>query len=833
MSFEDHRRDGGTRTGRPSTAPVWRMLLWVSTAGAVVCLALLVVWTYQITSEAAPPLWLWLSHGGEQSDLYERSSAVVWVFAIFGFLAWVSYVWPRRRSPRNTGVVVALAIAAATTVLAAATYLPCRPHTSDVVPPLAWVLSTFEGDYELAGPGARCSLAFPPGFELARALAFLLIIYTATAVIRVFARQSIDRWYVAWHSDVDVVVGLDQQSLALVKALVRERDSRHRLEEWVEPRPGWLLPRIGSIESSSGRVQGRSEARRAKPHVGVSTLEYWLWWLTGLRKGDWRHLLRRQTSVAVIDLNKDNPLISEIRRLGVRVIIGDATTREILCLTTHRSRLLPPRRVSLRRMYAVTWHQRTNLSIFETARQLLTEGRQIGQIDDVIPRLFVRMDSTREARQWRLEQLEGLGGKFFADAITPVGIAASFVATKVIPEYEWLSGEDSVTHVLLVGESSLALALLDELAWQQWARYEVALYQFEQLRDSGVPAADMNKAREELMLAANPALRRVSLLGPNPQTRSKEWAATRAPWNAGATDVPDLRLFTVQGESGEMDDEHWHRSENDWERVADEALSNPVENAVVVFVDAGDSYEAAASRLVRSHHTDRTSTVLLRVDEQGSWPTPVTRGGVQRFVPSLVHVSELGDIAPADSVMRLARQQHTVYLGRWPVATDTDHACRDISLRRSSRVTNVDWRDLPRFFKEDNIRQHWQVLNWFAQPERRDWQWRRVTLSEVSEDRSDSAWGLPSEVVEDVARDESSRWNGLRRRHGWWLVCNRDCRHDPRRLTDRMTDWQDKTAGGKQGDTDLIRLILRRLWATGLMAARSNQRHEVRADPLK
>lgn len=827
MSSAERALDRRERSRHVRAAVIWRTVLWVSGLGALVCLLLLVLWTYQIASEAHPPesLWLILSHEGEQSSLYEQSSALVWAFVLCGLLAWIAYAWPRRHSPKNTGVVVALCIAGSTMILAAATYLPCRPHTSDVVPPLAWVLSTFEGDYELAGPGARCSLAFPPGFELARALAFLLIIFGATAVIRVFARQSIDRWKVSCHSDVDVVVGLDQHTLPLVKALARERDGRHRLEQWVEPRPGWLL-RLSGASRSGERGQTERHLGRVGPYTGVSTFEYWLWWLTGLRRNDWRHILRRRTAVVVIDLNKDNALIGEIRRMRVRVVVGDATDPETLRLVTHRTRLLPPRRVSLRRLYAVTRHQRTNLLTFETAKELLASGRkQSDHVDDVIPRLFVRMDSTREARQWRLEQLQGLDGVLFADAITPVGIAASFVAARVIPATEWLPSDDSITHVLLVGESSLALALLDELAWQQWIRYEVALYRFEQLRATGVRGAEMEKAKENLMRSAAPALQRVSLLGPNPRVRTREWAATRAPWNAGTSVEHELKLFTVQGESNGDSEQYWRQAEDHWESVAELALSDQSQKALVVFVDASDSYEAAASRLARSHSGDGASAVLLRVDEQGSWPTPVTRGGVQRFVASLVHNSDEGDEAPADSVMRLARQQHTVYREQWPAAPDTGAAAGacDKSLHRRARVTDVDWRELPRFFQEDNIRQHWHVLNWFAHAEDGSWEWRRITGNDAREAESGSAGRVPEDVLDDVARSESSRWNELRRRHGWWLVSSKEYRNDPQRLTDRLTDWDEKSRDGKQGDRNLISLILRRLWATGLMPARPDQ----------
>ena len=518
--------------------------------------------------------------------------------------------------------------------------------------------------------------------------------------------------------------------------------------------------------------------------------------------------------VVVVDVNKDNPLIGEVRRLGVRVVVGDATNAETLRVVVFRNRFLPPRRVSLRRLYAVTWHQHTNLTTLAVAKELLNTYKpphdrpEDAHVDNVIPRLFVKMDNTREARQWRLEQLEGMEGRFFADAITPVGIAASFVAGKILPDSEWLPEADSLTHALLVGESTLALALLDELAWQQWARYEVALSECERvLGDEEASSDQREQAQRQLAAASEPALCRVSLLGNNAKIRTKEWTETRAPWSTPREASPaNLRLFDVEGEScPERID--WARAENEWEVVADEALANPLEKAVVIFVDAGDAYEAAAMRLARRYPGEaQRPRVLLRVDETASWHTSVTEGGVQRFVPSLVEPSEKGDTAPADSVIRFAAQQHTVYRGAWPKG-EHDRSPR----RQRNRVTNVDWPDLPCFFQEDNMRQHWQVLNWFAQAP--EWEWKHFSKVDVDPATMGSLWAAIQAVVPNVAKDESERWNKLRKQHGWWCVSDAKYRNDPRRLTNLLTPWPE---GGKASDIELIRLMLRRMWATGL-----------------
>ena len=237
-SHRDEREADEPEVTRPRR--LWRVALLVSGVVALIGMLLLVNWSYLIAEQAPEPRSL--RDPLPKTELYELSSWAVWAVVAFGVIAVTAYAWSRRRRESSTAVVTAMVMVGAVILLAGATYFPCRPHPSDLVPPLAWVLSIFEGEYELAGPGSRCALAFSPGFELARALALVLIAFGATAVVRVLARRSIDRWVVSWHSDVDVVVGLDPFTLPLVKALVRQRDSRPRLEEWVEPRPGWMLP---------------------------------------------------------------------------------------------------------------------------------------------------------------------------------------------------------------------------------------------------------------------------------------------------------------------------------------------------------------------------------------------------------------------------------------------------------------------------------------------------------------------------------------------------------------------------------------------------------------
>ena len=546
-----------------------------------------------------------------------------WVLGL-GLLTAVAYWVPRRGQQRPLWLPTASVGALIAVVLGIATYSPCVSPEARYYAPIAWVLSLFTGDYEFDGPGAVCAKAFPPGFELARSIALSLTLAGALGVALVLARRQLDRWAAARSGDVDVVVGLDGTTIPLIEALIAERRTNRGRAPWINTRPGWL----GG--SSAGAV-------------GVSTA--W-WWLTGLRRGDARRIFKLPPRVIVLESDPDNALIDRVRRDGAIVLICDPKDEAHLRPVITRFRIGPRRRIALRRLYAVTPDQRLNHTIRDVTGRILAEDLE-RHVEDLVPRVFVRMDDAREARRWRLHQIQRLGADtagsvgsstmLVNDSLTMDGIAAEIVVGQVAPDGSGATPQSVATQLVLVGDGQLALTILDELAWQFWCRFELA-------------SARHGNAEPEV-----PTLRLVTLAGPKADIRQEEWDEIRAPWSLPAHSVlgDDFQLFDVTAADG------------DGELIAARIL-NEDPGAAVVFVDGTTEAEAAASRLARRFPGKGPghARVILRADNGSASAGSVIPGGLFRFVPALVSHHAGVPVPPQDSVTRLARQQHSVYRER-------------------------------------------------------------------------------------------------------------------------------------------------------------------------
>lgn len=774
----------------PQVKRRWNVFAGLFASLAIICALWLAQLSFQIAAGAEDPQTLWDHHPKDLKDLYLRSDQLQYWFLAFSAIAASLYWYPRRRHGSRAGLYLAIGLALGVLWIAILTYAPCAPEGNPVVPVVGWAIGIFEGDIEIAGPGAKCALAFSPGFELARGLAVLLALWAVTFVVRVVARRRIEFWRTTASSDIDVVVGLDSTTLPLIKALAAERDARAEPHSSLVQRPPFRLK----------NPRDRAAADTLKRHgpIGEGRWSYLRWRYTGLRTGDLRRRRQPMTTVAVIDREGSDHYGEELRKLSVKVLAADPDSEEMMRLLIINDRILSRPSLALRRLYIATPDQQLNLRIYAKAREVLDDAIDARpHVHNVVPRVVVRLDDEREARQWRLEQLQGGERRYFADAITPEGIAATQVAEEIIPPEEWLPTDASVERVLLVGESPLAAVMLDELAWQLWTRYEVALARYRQ------PQADPEQARRELEAAARPGLRRVSLLGPNAQLRAQEWNATRAPWRIPhqEEDIPALRLFDVDDPADYG--ASWSQYQSGWEPLADEALRSS-ERAVVLMVEDSGAYRAAATRLSLARLADAPSqlgrgTVFLRVAGSATNREPVTSGGMIRFSPALAvfdgraEASEDREIPlpPPGWVVRLARQQHMVFARAWTEGSTSGP--REVG----PKLTIGAWEDLPWFFRDDNVQQQWTVLNAFGE-------WQRVTPETAEE--------LPPQDVGEIAAAEGRRWRELRRRTGWWQV-GRGQRWDRLRLTEQNLD--DAEASVSEYDINAVRQILNRLWAMG------------------
>ena len=662
------------------------------------------------------------------------------LFAVGFLVFWALTLWSLRsalphRGRRAPSWISATAVL--TLLLGGVSYAPCTAGSS-VMAYLSWVLGLFGGQVEdtVIGPDAAiCTGPYPLALQVARLLGLgTLFIGALTTLAALSARQS-DRWRLRWAHDLDLVVGVTEATLALVRALVDERRRLPRRAEWF----------------------------RAT-------------WPERLRS-----LTPRGSGVAVLHPNADDPRLGEAREAGAIIAIGDPADPVLL-----RDALLSPRgHVGVRRLFAVGPSQQVNIEVVEAAQQVLA-GRVAGGADwvasEVVPRLVAGFDDPREARDWRLAHLDTPG--CFVDALTVDGRLARELVNRLAAE--------RVGQLLLVGDSALTIAVLDEVALQRAFRHERATA-------AGLPP---DWSLDEIQVVAPTADR---VLG--------EWLRHRAP---GAVHPPGLRVSAAT---------------DGWEVAADGLAPDAGPAAAIVTGPPSPEVLAQAMRVARMH--PRLLVFCPDVAAQGVVAAGIAGHNPVRYGPTFLQAGGV----PEDSWTVLARQQHETYR-----AQDTSPLDGRAARRPWGQPTDAPGDRLPEFFREDNLRQQRHVLQLV-----RDWDgpWVPVTSPDAAD------WlGRPGAlaIATEIARREHERWCLLRERHGWRCPGTespvgetpgqRKLRWERMRLNSNLIDWETgQPRGGastrpkgeagaaaealRRGNVEAVARIVCRLYALGLIPERS------------
>lgn len=535
---------------------------------------------------------------------------------------------------------------------------------------LVWMMNLFTGqlDSGVIGPDAAveaCRRPYSAGFQTARFLGLLTVFMGAVAALAsVFAQQFDQMWARRAH-DVDVVVGLDRSSVALVKSLIAEREGAGR-------EPGWY-------------------------------------------SRTWRQRLGRGFSgVVVVHPNGEDPLLGEVRAAGGHVYLGDATEASVLSpvLRTLRGR------TAVRRLFAVGSSQQDNLAVVSLAQQLIGDSLRSAARGDPtawlssewVPRLVARFDDPREAHDWRLTQLTTPG--CFTDAITVDELVARGIVDAIADAN--CSGVGCVDdcggrrcdEVILIGDTPLTIAILEELTRQRSFRAEVA--------------AKSNPAVNPPVVTLS--VSKVTVVAPRADLIVREWSDHAAPCSR------DHDAFAVLP------------AEEDWEfRIS--ALCTPGRLVAVVVTDPPSPHtRSRATRVTRTH----SHALVFSPNE--------TVSGVEGPVPgvpnhAIIHYGATllqGSRPPDDSWTVLARQSHEVYCA--PAARDTVAARHpwDGDPTRSLPP-------LPQFLKDDNLRQH------------------RYLLQQIGSWGPSDRAHVARQVPVAFAEREHERWCRLREAHGWTL----------------------------------------------------------------
>ena len=166
---------------------------------------------------------------------------------------------------------------------------------------------------------------------------------------------------------------------------------------------------------------------------------------------------RRPTSIVVIEPDSGHALLAEARATGARVMIADpASPRVLLPVLAGR------RGCALRYLYALRQDAAENEAILTAANGILHHYRPD---PDRQPHLIARIDDPRHADHWRSRH-SGTAGLSLEDALSPLESTACALVNQICAA--------QARRVLLCGDSTLALAILLELARRAWEWHELA-----------------------------------------------------------------------------------------------------------------------------------------------------------------------------------------------------------------------------------------------------------------------------------------------------------------------------------------------------------------------
>ncbi|MGB7962029.1 MAG: hypothetical protein WCF12_03585 [Propionicimonas sp.] len=662
----------------------------------------------------------------------------LWTVAFVGAAVMAAYRAQKQPSlARYREVIVISVPAALTVVLGLAAYVPCAGGYS-WASLMAWTLNLFAGQLEgdVFGDGTACPGAYPLGFQIARMTGLATLVAGAVATVAALSQQQVDRWRIRDAADVDIVVGVDPNAVGLTTALLDEQRTCSRYPDWHDV---------------------RLDEKKALDRRG-----------------------RRQ--VVVIHPNGDEPALGELREYGARVLVGDPTDREVLRVAMVRRR---GGRIAVHRLFAATPSQQVNLAVVDVAKAVL-DGAGLSQDDwlsqESVPRLVAVLDDPREARDWQLTQLGSTG--FFVDALSVDALLARSIVGR-------LAGLEP-RRVLLLGDSPLTVAVLDELALQRYFRAEL---------DANREACGMARLPGRGLVDVA-----VTLVGVRAELIRAEWMASSAPCGQSLPVVC---------------------SHGSWEEAAVEYCPSGVPVAIVITDPPSRTITSQATRLTRMHPYAVVFEPRDNVDGVEPLPSVPCRS-VVHFGPSLL---QDGDV-PEDSWTVLAHQQH-----QWWGTVDTDPGDDRAARRGWGRPSDPAARRLPEFYRDDNLRQLRHVLRAVRLL---GYQWRPVTRDDQEAAvllRKAEAGSLLTEAdALMIAEQEHARWYRLRVASGWEHTPHRPApglpesdkhafalRHERARLHADLVGWGELSDARRSANAEAVQTIVGRLYQWGIVPVRSKE----------
>jgi hypothetical protein len=476
----------------------------------------------------------------------------------------------------------------------------------------------------------------------------------------------------------------------------------------------------------------------------------------------------RPASIVVIEPDASHPLLDQARATGAHVMIGQPSSPRVLLPVIAGSR-----GCALRRLYALRDDVTDNEAVLDAAQAVLWRYRPD---PDRQPHLVARIDDPRHADHWRGWRI-GRSSRWFQDALSAHESTASALLDQVF--------RAAPRQLLLAGDSTLALAILRELARRAWERCQLADAAASARPSTRADAAAATAAGQQAadqQLAAPLPVQRVVLLDRRAEDLRREYLATSPP--------PMVRaLCQVDAEAVAWQD-----------RLLATLDAMPpsagAETTVIVAETLSERGMHEAGRVARLH----PGIPVFALTSEGAGTGGAIFDLLHPFQRALLVDGQL----PEDTWTRVARHWHECYR--------LSHPPRPADPRT---LTSHPWDDLDGFIRQDNILQLRSIMTEVVAKGRRWIPSRAVVPGSFIE--------LGEQDLAAIARSEHNRWYQRRLAAGWSAggpgraADRRKAAPGQALVNSRVVPWADLPAHERSGAVDYLRSQLAQLEDVGFM----------------
>ena len=503
----------------------------------------------------------------------------------------------------------------------------------------------------------------------------------------------------------------------------------------------------------------------------------------------------RAASIVVIEPDATHPLLDDARATGVRVMIGQPALPRVLLPV-----IAGNRGCALRRLYALREDVTENEAVLAAAKECLRRYRPDPERQ---PHLVARIDDPRHADHWRGAHI-GISAAWLEDALSTHESTASALVGQ-------LSGTRA-GQVLLCGDSTLALAILRELARRAWERQELA----EAAAIGRVAAQDRARAawdgtgRDGSGAARRPASRDGGARDAGGGARDGGGVARDRDGCLAAPGGPVHRVLLLDKRADDLRREYLATSPQPIARALPAIHIEPApwQSTLLSRLDAMEQGEATQTAVVvadvpsegNMHEAGRVArlhpgTPVFVLTSDG----PGTSGAIFDQLRPYQRALLVGGNVPEDTWTRVARHWHECFRLRNPAPPGGPKA-----------ATRRPWADLDDFIRQDNILQLRSIMAEVAGRGRRWVPGRAVVPGSFIE--------LNDRDLEEVARAEHTRWYRRRLAAGWTAAPKTGAvRAGHALVNSKVVPWDELSAQDRAGSIEHLRSQLAQLEDVGFM----------------